>query len=70
LCNFASKNRVTPVNKEGAIMTATENLDILLKFGTGGATDGVTYFIYLFYSDVNQILDMKTKQFSSPYLKK
>ena len=69
LCNFAAKTRITPVNKGGEIVVNRSNLDINLKFKTGGATADVTYFIYIFYTDVNQMLDMKTKQFSSPYLK-
>jgi hypothetical protein len=39
-----------------------------MKFNRGGATDNVTYIIYIFYTDINLMYDMKNKRFSSPYI--
>jgi len=68
LCNFADQSRLVPVNQDASVLSKEANFDISVKFGTGGATDGVMYFFYLFYTDVNLMLDMKTKSFQSPYL--
>jgi hypothetical protein len=43
-------------------------LDITLKFGSGGAKD-VTYLAYIFYTDVNMVLDLTTQTFT-PYYKR
>ena len=67
LCNFADKSRLVPANQDGSILSKNADLDIQIKFGSGGASENVTYFFYLFYTDVNQMLDLKSKTFSSPY---
>ena len=69
LCNSLDKSRLVPINEDGSILLSEADLDINLKFNRGGATADVTYLMYLFYTDVNLILDMKTKTFSSPYVR-
>jgi hypothetical protein len=70
LCNFMDKSRIQPNQAEdSSIMSTPKDLEILYKFGQGGATENVTYVHYLFYSDVNVIFDPVAKQFISPYIK-
>ena len=58
-----------PIGDNGSCITKTGNLDLTIKFGTDGATSDVTYFVYIFYTDVNMLLDMKPpgKQFVPMY---
>ena len=61
--------RIVPIGDDGSILKTSNDLDIVLTFGSGGATDKTTYFIYIFYSDINMILDMKNQRFF-PYYKR
>ena len=61
--------RIVPIGDDGSILKTPNDLDIALTFGSGGATSKATYFIYIFYSDVNMTLDMKNQRFS-PYYKR
>lgn len=71
LCNFANKSRIVPLSSsEASIFAHNHDLDIHLKFQNGGATPDTTYIFYMFFTDTNIVLDMKTKTFYSPYLKK
>lgn len=68
LCNSLDKSRLVPVNEDGSILLNEADLDIQLKFNRNGAPADVTYLFYLFYTDVNLMLDMKNKTFASPYI--
>jgi len=68
LCNSLDKTRLVPYNQDGGLLLTEGDLDIQMKFNRGGATDNVTYIIYIFYTDINLMYDMKNKRFSSPYI--
>jgi hypothetical protein len=72
LCNYGDKTRIVPYLNDGSCLKDDHDLDITFTFGTGGATPGVTYMIYLYYTDNNLTLEMKQKGqsfFTSPYIK-
>ena len=70
LCNFGDKARLVPLLNDGSVLAQNRDLDLNITFKTGGAVAGVTYFFYLFYTDINMIFDLKNKKFYSPYLNK
>ena len=70
LCNFNDKTRLVPLLNDGSVMAQNHDLDLTVNFKTGGATANVTYFFYLFYTDINMVLDLKNNKFYSPYLNK
>ena len=59
--------RLIPIGDDGAIINSHSDLELTLKFGQGGSTADVTYFVYIYYSDVNMILDVKGKRFFPMY---
>jgi len=69
LCPTNPTTRIVPIGDNGSCITKTGNLDLTIKFGSNGATSDVTYFVYIFYTDVNMLLDMKPpgKQFVPMY---
>lgn len=69
LCPSSPDSRMVPIGDNGSCITKTGNLDLTFKFKTEGATADVTYFAYIFYTDVSMLLDMKTssKQFVPMY---
>jgi hypothetical protein len=67
LTTTGNETRLVPLSDNGAIINRQSDLDIVLNFGTGGATTGVNYFIYIFYTDVNIVLDMKNLRFKPQY---
>jgi hypothetical protein len=70
LCNFMDKSRIQPNQAEdSSIMANTKDLELIMKFDTGGATANVVYATHMFYSDVNTVYDPTSKQFFSPYIK-
>lgn len=66
LCPSGKETRIVPIGADGQIVNKTGDLDILLKFGTGGAKD-VTYLAYVFYTDVNMTLDVPNQTFTPFY---
>jgi hypothetical protein len=70
LTNHADKSRIVPFLNEGHLLTQSHDLDIHFNFKASGSTADVNYMIYLSYTDVNVVLDMKSRSFSSPYIKK
>ena len=70
-CNYGSeKTRIIPLLNDGSVLAQNQDLDLTVEFKAAGATADVTYFFYIFFTDTNMILDMKTKTFYSPYIKK
>jgi hypothetical protein len=69
LCPTTPQSRLVPIGDNGSCITKTGNLDLTIKFDTNGATADVTYFVYIFYTDVSMLLDMKPpgKQFVPMY---
>ena len=74
LTNFGDKySRVIPFLNDGSCLNKNNDLSITMSFTSGGSKAGVTYYICLFYTDINMILDLKKKGdpiFSSPYIQK
>ncbi len=73
LTNFGSTSRVVPFMNSGACLSKNHDLDLTLQFNGTRSAENVTYFICLYYTDVNLILDMKKKGhvfFSSPHIVK
>ena len=71
-CNYLSKSRILPPMDNGTIYEKDYNLDLKISFNDKGAAANVVYIVYLFYTDVNLILDTKSIDkpfFKSPYLK-
>jgi len=69
LCPSLNETRFIGIGDDGKGINQPGNLEIQFKFAAGGATLNATYYIYLFYTDVNMTLDPKTKNFS-PYYKR
>ena len=68
-CNYGpGKNRLIPLSNDGSILAQKNDLELNLQFSGDGAPANTTYMLYAFYSDVNLILDMRTRTFHSPYL--
>lgn len=67
LCPSTPDSRLVPIGDDGKCITKTGHLDLTFKFKTGGATADVTYFAYIFYTDVSMLLDLKSKQFVPMY---
>jgi hypothetical protein len=62
-----NESRIIPVGDDGHILSKPGDLDITFNFSTGGATNDAIYLIYIFYTDVSVIFDVKNKQFKTVY---
>ena len=67
LCPSGKETRIVPIGDDGHTTAQTHDLDINLSFNSGGATANVTYLLYIFYSDINMVFDMNTRQFYQYY---
>lgn len=67
-CPSGKETRIVPIGADGQVVNKNGDLDITLDFGTTGAADA-TYLAYIFYTDVNLILDMNSKTFFPMYKK-
>lgn len=70
LCNFGDKSRLVPLLNDGSLLSNNHDLDLQLTFLPAGARGNANYIFYLYYTDTNQVLDMRTKKFFSPYFDK
>ena len=61
------KNRLIAHQNNGSGISKDADLNICLKFGTDGAAPDSTYIVYLFFSDSNMVLDLKTRRFTPFY---
>lgn len=69
LVNYgAEANRIIPSLDDGSCLTKRCDLEIGLNFVMAGSRADSIYVIYAAYTDVNTLLDLKNKHFSSPYL--
>lgn len=66
LCPSGKETRIVPIGGDGQTVNKNGDLDVNLKFGTNGAKDA-TYLVYIFYTDVNMVLDMNNQVFSPVY---
>lgn len=69
LCPSRNETRRIAVSDDGKSINNLGDINIHFKFGTGGARANATYYIYVFYTDVCMVLDMKAKSIHSYYKK-
>lgn len=62
-------SRIIPINDEGQIISKQGELALTFNFKSGGAPANTIFLIYIFYSDINVIFDMKKKEFITLYKK-
>lgn len=68
LCVGSGSERMVPaLTDDPNIVTKMGDLVVKLKFGDGGAPQDMMYIVYVYYTDVNIMLDMKTKRFYAAY---
>lgn len=67
LCPSGKETRIVPIGDDGHVTSQAQDLEIDIAFNEGGATAGVTYMVYIFYSDVNMVFDMSSRQFYQYY---
>lgn len=67
LCPSGKETRIVPIGDDGHTVAQSQDLEIDISFNDGGATGNVTYMIYIFYSDVNMVFDMGSRQFYQYY---
>lgn len=67
LCPSGRETRIVPIGDDGQTTSKMQDIDINMSFETGGATANVVYLIYIFYTDVNMMFDMNTRQMSPYY---
>lgn len=61
------RNRIVPQLCDSNIYNKPGDLSVSLSFNADGSAESAQYFVYLYYTDTNVVLDMKTKKFSSYY---
>ena len=68
LCVGNGRDRMVPALTDDAnLVTKMGDLTLQLKFGANGAPADLIYIVYIFYTDVNVMLDQKNKRFISPH---
>ena len=63
-----NRTRIVPLLNDGSAINKNDDLAITLKFSNDAVANGLVYYFYLCYTDVNMTLDLKAKKFESPYL--
>jgi hypothetical protein len=70
LCsNYAKRECLVPATDDSSCIPRKSDLEIDILFNENNSPNNSVYVIYAIYTDVAQILDAKTKYFSSPYLR-
>jgi hypothetical protein len=70
LCNnFADKSRLVPSTDDGSCISRKGDLEISFQFNVTNSQTNAVYVTYAIYTDVANILDLRSQHFSSPYLK-
>ena len=69
LCPSKNETRNIAIGDDGKSINNVGEINLHFKFGAGGAKANCTYYIYAFYTDINMVLDMKSKSLH-PYYKK
>lgn len=62
-----NESRIIPLGDDGHVLTKPGELEVSLNFKVGGATGGVVYLIYIFYTDASVVLNTRTRQFTTLY---
>lgn len=65
-CPSGKETRIVPIGADGTTINKNGDLDITVKFTSSGAASA-TYLFYIFFTDVNMVLDMSTQTFSPMY---
>ena len=63
-----NRTRIIPLLNDGSAINKNDDLAITLKFSADAVANGLVYYFYLCYTDINMTLDLKAKKFESPYL--
>lgn len=66
LCPSGPETRVVPIGDDGSSINKPGDMEVDIKFKDVGAAD-VAYFIYIFYTDVSILLDMRSRKFIQFY---
>jgi hypothetical protein len=71
LCgNFIDKERLVPaLDDAGSCISRKSNLEIAVQFEVANSQPSAVYVCYAIYTDVANVLDVRSQYFSSPYLK-
>lgn len=70
LCgDFAKKERLVPATDDGSCISRKSDLEIAVQFELANSQPSAVYVCYAIYTDVGNILDVKSQYFSSPYLR-
>ena len=68
LCVGSGSDRMVPALTEDAgLVNKIGDLILQLKFGREGAPADLIYVVYIYYTDVNMMLDLRNKRFSCAY---
>ena len=68
LCVGSGRDRMVPALTDDAnLVNKMGDLTLQLKFGNNGAPADLIYIVYIYYTDVNLMLDQKNKRFISPH---
>jgi hypothetical protein len=70
LCSsFADRERLVPPLDDGSCISRKDNLEISFQFEATNSQTSAVYVCYAIYTDVANILDVRSQYFSSPYLR-
>jgi hypothetical protein len=70
LCgNFVDRERLVPSMDDGSCISRKSDLEIALQFEVANSQTSAVYVCYAIFTDVANILDVRSQYFSSPYLK-
>lgn len=64
-----TRQRRQPMQTDGTSLKTEEEIQLTIKFNTGGATSSSTYAIYFCYTDKGMMYDAKQNKFINPYKK-
>jgi len=69
LCPSLKETRLIGIGDDGKGINTPGNLELNIKFKPPSGSTDATYYIYLFHTDINMILDPRTKSLT-PYYKR
>jgi len=70
LCsNFDDRERLVPFTDDGSCISRKSDLEIALQFERTNSQPSSVYVFYAIYTDVANVLDVRSQYFSSPYLR-
>lgn len=67
LCPSGRESRIIPVGDDGHAVNKGGDISLEIKFYSDGAPSDVVFVFYAFFTDINMVLDMKTREFEAEY---